>query len=138
MRFRITLSFIHFRKVHHLFRVCLECPVCGLNMGPEFRSDRAVKHLRGHGLTLYALPPWAYGVAEVEVNPNYRGQAYVLPIAAVANAIECNVQGRSYVALHIALQFLWELGLHRQLNLNVMNIDEIIVPLAFEEELRNA
>ena len=112
---------VHFHTptVHHAFRLSLECPACGINLGLEFRSDAAAAHLRDHGMVVYALPPWAYQVAEVEINPAYGGQCYILPIHMLADVIERLIFKKNYVALHVALAYLWKLGLHRQLNVKL-------------------
>ena len=126
----------HVRTCHQLFRINLCCPVCGQNLGPELRGDRAMKHLRGHDANFDAVPPWEYPIHSIERNAEYTDLAVCLNPTHVSAIMEkCLVTAVGWPTVHNGLMLLWEMGIHRQINANVANMDDLLVPEKYAKDL---
>ena len=95
-----------------------------------------MKHLRGHGANFDAVPPWEYPIHSVERNAEYTDLAVCMNPSHISAIMEkCLVTAVGWPVVHNGLMLLWEMGIHRQINANVANMDDFIVPEKFAREL---
>ena len=109
------------------------CPACRANIGPNLR---AIAHLKQHGLKYEGIASWDYPIHSIEGNPEYSDIPICLTPTHISSLIEkCLYSGTGWEHAHNGLMCLWELGIHRMLNANVANLDQMIIPEMYAREL---